>query len=157
MRILKARLLVAVCFMLAGLAACGFTPVYGTGSETAKVLSDIQVTAPNNREEYLLVRELEQKLGRNPAAQHVLKYSISLSEQGLELTGANRSHVLGKVSYQLVSEGSGQVVVSGFVDSFTAFYVKDQLSVAAQSDAIERLMRILADKIITDLSLKIPM
>ena len=142
---------------MVGLAACGFTPVYGTGSETGRILSDIHVTAPNNREEYLLVRNLEEQLGRNSGAEHVLRYNISLSQEGLGLTGANRAHVLGSVSYQLVSQGNGQVIASGSVDSFTAFYVKDQLSVAAQSDAIERLMKILADKLITDLSLKILM
>jgi len=142
---------------MVGLAACGFTPVYGTGSETGRILSDIHVTAPNNREEYLLVRNLEEQLGRNSSAEHVLRYNISLSQEGLGLTGANRAHVLGSVSYQLVSQGNGQVIASGLVDSFTAFYVKDQLSVAAQSDAIERLMKILADKLITDLSLKILM
>jgi LPS-assembly lipoprotein len=154
-RILRAGRFFAIVFMVVGLAACGFTPVYGTGSETAKVLTDIHVTAPNNREEYLLVRNLEQQLGRNPSAGHVLRYNISLSEQGLGLTGANRSHVLGRVDYQLVSQATGQVVASGLVDSFTAFYVKDRLSESAQSDATERLMQILADKLVTDLSLKV--
>ena len=157
MQTLRAGKFFAILVMMVGLAACGFTPVYGTGSETGRILSDIHVTAPNNREEYLLVRNLEEQLGRNSDAQHVLRYKISLSQQGLGLTGANRAHVMGSVSYQLVSQGNGQVIASGLVDSFTAFYVKDQLSVAAQSDAIERLMKILADKLITDLSLKIPM
>ncbi|MDF3351831.1 hypothetical protein HKX17_16920 [Sulfitobacter sp. KE34] len=157
MRTLRAGKIFAILIIIFGLAACGFTPVYGTGSETGRILSDIHVTAPNNREEYLLVRNLEEQLGRNSGAQHTLTYNISLSQQGLGLTGANRVHVLGSVSYQLVSQGNGQVIASGLVDSFTAFYVKDQLSVAAQSDAIERLMKILADKLITDLSLKILM
>ncbi|MEP2986048.1 MAG: LPS assembly lipoprotein LptE [Sulfitobacter sp.] len=157
MQTLRAGKFFAILVMMVGLAACGFTPVYGTGSETGRILSDIHVTAPNNREEYLLVRNLEEQLGRNSSAEHVLRYNISLSQEGLGLTGANRAHVLGSVSYQLVSQGNGQVIASGLVDSFTAFYVKDQLSVAAQSDAIERLMKILADKLITDLSLKILM
>lgn len=157
MRALRAGKFFAIFVIMVGLAACGFTPVYGTGSEAGRILTDIHVTAPNNREEYLLVRNLEEQLGRNSDAQHVLRYNISLSQQGLGLTGANRAHVMGSVSYQLVSQGNGQVIASGLVDSFTAFYVKDQLSVAAQSDAIERLMKILADKLITDLSLKIPM
>ena len=157
MPILRARKFFAILIMMVGLAACGFTPVYGTGSETGEILSDIHVTAPNNREEYLLVRNLEEKLGRNSSAQHVLRYNISLSEQGLDLTGASRVHVLGSVSYQLVSQDSGQVIASGMVDSFTAFYVKDRLSESAQRDATDRLMQILADKLITDLSLKIIM
>ncbi len=155
MRAPRSGQFLAIYLMLAGLAACGFTPVYGTGSEVGQVLSDIHVTAPNSREEYLFVRSLEEQLGRNPGAQHILRYNISLSEQGLDLVGASRSHVIGSVAYQLVSEDSGQVIASGSVDSFTAFHVKDRLSESAQSDATERLMKILADKLVTDLSLRL--
>lgn len=141
--------------MLSGLAACGFTPVYGTGSETGQILSDIHVAAPNNREEYLLVQKLEEQLGRNLNAQHVLRYNISLSEQGLGLARANRAQVLGSVRYELISESDGQVIVSGVVNSFTSFSVEDRLGKAAQSDASERLMKVLADKLVTDLSLRL--
>ena len=155
MRTPKLGTIFAIFLMLTGLAACGFTPVYGTGSKTGQILSDIEVAAPNSREEYLLVRDLEEQLGRNPTAAHILRYNLALSEQGLAITGASRSHVIGQVSYQLVSKSTGETIASGAVESFTAFLTKDNLSVAAQRDASERLMKILANKIVTDISLKL--
>ncbi|NUH63720.1 hypothetical protein HTT03_09755 [Sulfitobacter sp. S0837] len=157
MKVLRSGKILVICALLAGLPACGFTPVYGTNSETGAILSDIEVAAPNTREEYFLVRDLEEQLGRNLSAKHILNYDIELSEQGLELAGASRSHVLGRVSYQLISKSTGQTIASGAVESFTSFLTRDNLSVAAQRDASERLIKILADKLTTDISLKLLM
>lgn len=148
------RLLAAYALVIS-LAACGFKPVYGTGSEIGLTLSDIEVAAPHNRESYFFVQSLETRLGRSPTASLLLTYNISLSERGLDLRDSNRSHVIGNLSYQLTQKGDGQVRASGSVESFTAYSVPDNLHVALRDDAIERLMSILADKVISDLSAKI--
>ncbi|MFG6665307.1 hypothetical protein ACGYKB_18830 [Sulfitobacter sp. 916] len=157
MRRLKAIPVFAALVLIVGLAGCGFTPVYGTGSTVGQALSDIQLEAPNTREEYLFVRNMEQRLTRNPAAQTTLKYSISFSEKGLDLIGVSRSQLLGSVSYRLISQADGQVVASGSVESFTSFSPRDDFPLVAIRDARERLFQILADRVISDLTAKLAM
>lgn len=141
--------------MLASLVACGFTPVYGPDAKAGQTLSDIQVEPPNSREEYLFVRNIEERLGRNLSANNVLKHTISVSETGVDIFGAARSRVMGVVRYQLVSRDTGQVIVTGSVESFTGYSLDDNVFKAGKRDAAERLMKILADKTVTDLMLKL--
>ena len=146
------RRLRATCFSAAflaflGLAGCGFTPVYGTGSPIGQVLTDIQVAAPNNREDYMFVRSMEERLTRNPQGRKTLRYNLSLSEVGLDIIDVSRSQVLGKVTYELIDEANGEVVVSGSVESFTSFSTVDDFPTLMRNDAQERLINILADRV----------
>lgn len=154
---LRAAYLFITLFMIGGLAGCGFTPVYGTGSPIGQTLSDIQVAAPNTREEYMFVRSLEERLMRNPQAQKTLKYNISFSEVGLDIIDVSRSQILGKVSYQLVDEIDGKVVVSGSVESFTSFSTVENFPTLMRNNAQERLIDILADRVLSDLTAKLAM
>ena len=155
MQRIKAASVLAALTVIVGLAGCGFTPVYGAGSSVGRALSDIKLEAPNTREEYLFVRNMEQRLTRNPTAQTTLKYNISVAANGLDLMGANRSQLLGNVSYQLISQGDGQVIASGSVESFTSFSPLDNFPLVAISDARERLVNILADRVVSDLMAKL--
>lgn len=157
MQRLRAAYLFLSFFMIGGLAGCGFTPVYGTGSPIGQTLSDIQVAAPNTREEYMFVRSMEERLIRNPQAQKTLRYNVSLSEVGLDIRDVTRSQVLGKVSYQLFDETDGKVVVSGTVESFTSFSTVDDFPTVMRNSAQERLINILADRVMSDLTAKLAM
>ncbi|MFG6665391.1 hypothetical protein ACGYKB_19265 [Sulfitobacter sp. 916] len=157
MQRLRAACIFAMFSMMGGLAGCGFTPVYGTGSEIGQTLGDIRVAAPNNREEYMFVRNLEERLMRNPQAQKTLKYNLSLSEVGLDIMDVSRSQVLGKVSYQLFDDTDGKVVVSGTVESFTSFSTVDDFPSLMRNSAQERLLNILADRVMSDLTAKLAM
>lgn len=141
--------------MIVGLAACGFTPVYAPGSQTSQTLSDIRVASPSNREEYLFVRNVEDRLGRNPNAENVLRYKVWLIERRQGLIGANRSQIYGKASYQLVSPNDDKIIATGLVESFTGYSSEATLSQASQRDTKERLMTILADRVITDLTARL--
>jgi LPS-assembly lipoprotein len=149
--------ILAAFLALISLAACGFKPVYGTGSPIGEILSDIEVVAPVNHEEYLLVRSLEERLGRHSNARATLRYNLGLSEQGLGLSTTSRTQVHGTVGYQLVSNEDGTVMVSGSVTNFTSYASQRALYPARRADAVERLMSILADQVITDLSLRLNM
>ena len=45
-------------------AACGFTPVYGTGGSGEKLQNTVEVVEPDARDAYLLTRRIEERLGR---------------------------------------------------------------------------------------------
>ncbi|UWR39443.1 hypothetical protein [Sulfitobacter sp. W074] len=143
-------------FMLSGLAACGFEPIYASGSQIGKDLQNIKLMAPTSREEYIFSRSFEERLGRNMGASTTLRYNISIYDQGLDLSGVVRAQKIGNVTYQLIDEANGDVIASGRVESFTSYSSKDDLSVAAQSDASERLLIILADRVISRLTAQLP-
>jgi len=142
--------------MLFGLSACGFEPIYASGSQIGKDLHNIKLMAPTTREEYIFSRSFEERLGRNMGASTTLRYTISIYDQGLDLSGVSRVQKIGNVSYQLINEANGDVIVSGRVESFTSYSAKDDLSVAAQRDASERLLIILADRVIAKLTAQLP-
>lgn len=144
-----------ILVLLLGLAGCGFTPVYAPGSRDAQNLSNIRVAPPpNTRVGYLFVRDLEDRLGRNPNAELLLNHSIWVFEEGVEF-GVERAQVVGKVDYQLVSQSDNVVLATGSVESFTSYSSASLLYDSARRAAEERLMQILANKTITDLMVEL--
>lgn len=152
---LRAAPLLAMCVMIASLSACGFTPVYAPGTQIDQRFSEIEIAPPNNGFEYLLVRNLEERIGRNPSGDTMLEHTLIIFEEGLEILGAARSQTVGEVRYRLVSKDTGQVIATGSVKSFTAYTPNSQGLSATQRDTVERLMQILADRTISDLTLKL--
>ncbi len=58
-----------LAFLAAGaLGACGFTPVYGPGGTGEGLRGAITIAAPDDREGFELVKQLENRLGRNLSA-----------------------------------------------------------------------------------------
>lgn len=145
-----------VLLSLAALAGCGFTPALAPGGDAAGLFGQIEVDAPTDREGFLLVQRLEERLGRPDAPRYRLLASIRLSEDGVAITGdqvTTRFTVLGEVDFQLVELATDKVVTAGTVDSFTAYSTTGTTvaSLAAQRDARARLMVILADEIVARL------
>ena len=137
-----------------GLASCGFTPVYAPGSESAANLSDIRIAAPRNEQGYLFVREMEERLGRNSQASKFLKFNITIRGEGVE-SETERRRFVGAVSYELLDIRSQAVLARGSVDSFTGYSVSGGLIVSARQDAVQRLVVILADKLVQELIVKL--
>lgn len=138
------------------LGACGFTPVYGPSGSARDLLNAVEIDPPRDREGYVLVRHLEERLGRASAPRFGLSIAIQLSEERMAITADNvatRFNVLGKTTYALREMGDGEVIASGFVESFTGYSTTGSTAAtqAASRDARERLMTILGDKIITRL------
>lgn len=145
-------------FMLAPLAlvACGFQPVYGPGGTASALRGKVLVDAPDTAETYLLTRNLEDRLGRSSSPVYSLSVTPSLTNQGQAVTAAGditRFSLVGKASYQLRRLSDGLVVASGAVDNFTGYSATGSTveTLAAETDARERLMAILADQITTQL------
>ena len=139
------------------LAACGFTPVYGTDGTGAQLRGQVLVQEPSTQAGYLLTRELETQLGRSgPAARYALDLTIDTSEEGLAINAAGditRFNLIGRVDYALRDTTAGTVITSGRVQNFTAYSAIDTpvATLAAERDAVERLMLILSDQITTRL------
>ncbi|MBD3665668.1 LPS assembly lipoprotein LptE [Sulfitobacter aestuariivivens] len=138
------------------LAACGFQPVYGPGGSGAALRNRVLVDAPEDRESFLLVRELEERLGRAAVPAYGLSLTIATTQEGLAIDpegNTRRFNLLGAVDYALSDLATGQVVTSGRVENFTGYSATGTTvaTLAAEEDAQERLMNILADQIVTRL------
>lgn len=146
----RRRLLLAL--PLLALAACGFEPVYGPGGAGTALQNRVLVDAPEDRAGYILVRELEARLGRASQPAYGLALTPTTTEDGLAIDSEGnirRYNLLGSVAYALRDLGTGQIVASGNVESFTGYSATGTTVAtrAAELDAQERLMTILAERI----------
>jgi LPS-assembly lipoprotein len=155
MRFSRVTQILVTCTLIMNLVACGFTPVYKEGSQSAQTLSDIQVAAPSTREDYLFVRNMEERLGRNDNAKLLLAYNIQIYSEGIELYGAARARQVGVVRYRLITYDNNTTIATGVVDSFTGYDTDGLGYLRNRRNATERLMQILTDKTITDIIIKL--
>ncbi|MEX0282374.1 MAG: LPS assembly lipoprotein LptE [Arenibacterium sp.] len=141
---------------LAALAACGFTPVYGPGGQGRTLWGRVEFESGTTEESYLLVRNLEERLGRTSTGDFTLTADIRVSEEGQGVTeegNITRFSIVGRVDYEMRAHDSDEIVAQGNVENFTGYSATGTTveTLAAQSDARERLMQILADQVTTRL------
>ena len=134
------------------LAACGFTPVYGPGGTGTALQGKVLVDAPDDRDGYLLVRRLEERLGRAAQPEYRLSYTLGTAQQGQAVTATGditRYAIIANAQYTLRRADDDAIVASGRVRSFTGYSATGSTveTLAAERDARERLMVILADQI----------
>ncbi|THH36623.1 hypothetical protein E4Z66_06640 [Aliishimia ponticola] len=138
------------------LAACGFTPVYGPGGTGTKLRDNVLVAAPKDRNGYLLVRQIEERLGRPSSPAYNLSLTLQTETQGLGIDedgNIDRYNLIGAAGYVLSDAATGREVSSGTVNSFTGYSATGSTveTLASERDAYERLMVILGDQIVTRL------
>lgn len=138
------------------LAACGFQPVYGTKGHASGLLDQVVMDAPSDNSTYLMVRELEDRLGRVSQGTYGLSVSVAVEERsaGKTISGVtSRYDVIGDATYALRELGSGQVVTSGKARNYTGYSATGTTvaTLAAQTDSHERLMVMLTDQIMAQL------
>jgi LPS-assembly lipoprotein len=102
------------------------------------------------------VREVETRLGRAATPRWGLALTTTTTEDGLAIDSegnTRRYNLLGTTSYALRDLDSGQIVTSGKVESFTGYSATGTTVAtrAAELDAQERLMVILADLVVSRL------
>lgn len=139
-----------------GLAACGFAPAYGPGGAAEGLLDRVDVEAPVNRNEFELVERLEERLGRSREPAYRLSYSVATRALGLGITPDNvvsRFQLTGTVDFRLTDAATGAVLAEGEVTGFTAYSASGTTvsTVSSERDAHRRLMRLLADQLVTRL------
>lgn len=138
------------------LSACGFEPVYGTNGSGNGLRGAILADNPDTRREFSFVEQFEKRVGRAPAPSYTMTYAISVEETGLAITGSNditRYNLIGRSVYEIKNASTGEVILEGSVNGFTAYSASEQpvATLSSQEDAETRLMVILADKIVTRL------
>lgn len=143
-----------LCCVVVFVGACGFTPVYAPGSDTAVALADIELEEPKNEQGYLFAREMEDRIGRHANASKLLRYNITIRGEGVE-SDTERRRFVGAASYQLIDKSTLAVEQSGAVDTFAGYSVSDGLFITARQDAIKRLIVILADQMTRELTIKL--
>lgn len=134
------------------LAACGFTPAYAPGGAAAGLRGRIAVQEPDNRDTFLLVQQLEQRLGRAEAPTHELRYTVSTNSNtgGFTTDGdITRYQLFGSANWTLNKREGGGRVAGGTARSFTSWSTTGSTvaGLTAEEDAARRLMVILADQI----------
>lgn len=146
-------------FLIGGaalLGGCGFAPSYGTKGGAAGLLNQVEIEAPDDHLSYLLVRELEDRLGRTGGGKYTLSLGLEVERRSMAITidgRTNRYDLLGEVTYALHDKGTNEVITSGKVDNFTGYSTSGTTvaTLAGETDAQERLMTILAERIYTAL------
>ena len=70
------------------IAACGFQPVYAPGGAGSNLYGKVAVSAPNTVDSYLLVQNLEQRLGRSATSgsDYNLDVQVSAVVRGAAIT-----------------------------------------------------------------------
>lgn len=146
-----------VLWMLAApLAACGFTPAFAPGGPASGLQGSIRAADPVDKNGFDLVERLEERLGRPEAAPYALGYSIGTYAVGVGITPENattRYNLIGQVDWSLTN-AAGVLVTAGRAQNFTSYSATGSTvaGLAAEEDAAYRLMRILADQIVTRLT-----
>lgn len=141
---------------LAGLSACGFTPALGPGAPARAALGQIALPDPTDRNEYELVRRLEERLGRAQAPRWRLEWELAVERRDVGVTATQeitRTRLVGTLRYKLRSVRSGSTVTSGEVSAFDSFSnLGSTVSTASvERDAYRRLMVMLADRLVARL------
>ena len=141
---------------LLALAACGFQPVYGPGGTGTALQNSVAVDPPGEAYTYILVREVETRLGRPAQAKYGLALTVAPSLEGLAVDKANstrRYNLIAKAGFTLRDLETGQIVSSGNVENFTGYSATGSTvaTFAAERDARKRLMTMLADQIVNRL------
>lgn len=146
-----------VLLALLATGACGFTPALAPGAPTLALRDSITVTAPDTIAGFAIRSRLTDRLGQPSAPRFTLAINLdqALDVAALSQAGdALRYNVVGAAGW-ILRDAGGAVIGQGEVDGFTS-YAATGTTVATQAaatDAVGRLMVILADMVVTDLML----
>ena len=151
------RCFLAALPMLALVGACGFSPALGPGGSLAALRGRVRVADPNTRNDFALRDHLARGLGGASGPDLDLGYRLSTHERDAGITPdqvITRRQIDGQVTYVLTDQASGAVLAIGAVSGFTSYGTTGTTAstVFARDDALQRLMVILADQIITRLA-----
>lgn len=151
------HLLPALLLVFTG--ACGFQPVYAPVDGKYAEGGLIEVAAIDSRQGHMLRRALQQELavgvsGLTEKVTLVVNLDSNLSRLALQPDGAaSRSSILATGTYRLEGENTA---LSGRSTVEAGFLVPDSPygDIAAQTNAGDRAMRLLAKQIADDIRLK---
>ncbi|HEX6959023.1 MAG TPA: LPS assembly lipoprotein LptE [Ferrovibrio sp.] len=143
---------------LAGLAGCGFRPLYGqrgSGQGVVPEFAQVSIMQPDTRTDQEFRNTLLDMLtpeGSPEQPRYLLEYKITESVGSVFVTRSEtvtRSNLQVSVSYYLRDYQTGQYVVSGGASSQASFNqtVNDYANLVAERDARARALRDTAEQV----------
>jgi len=160
---MKRSLVLAAVFALSG---CGLHPLYQggrAGVAAEQGLGGVDVSAISGKAGWLMRDALVTRLGVAPsggAARYRLDVRLDDKLEGLGLLSndtVGRERRTLRARYQLVELAGGTVLLDATAGSDAGFDVvsSEYATVAAEQTALENLTRVVADKIVTSLAIKL--
>ena len=142
--------------LAAGLAACGFAPVYGPERGGLSLRGAVRTTEPDTAFGFAFTRQVEERLGLPTATRFDLDWSVAIDDTALAIDGANnitRFNLEGRLDWTLAPAGGGAPVLTGQEVAFTAYSATGSTisTLESERDARRRLAVILADKVVARL------
>ena len=152
----RARTLAAAALAVM-LAGCGLTPVHGVGGIGAGLWGTIRPADPEHLDDFTMVHALEERMGHAHTPRYRLDYQLDTNEAAHSITRSNdttRFNVQGTVRYSVIALKSDTVAGQGTVHASTTYLASGSpvATMSSQRDAKARLIRLLALKIVTRLS-----
>ena len=145
------------------LSACGLQPIYagGSGAGVVEGLSAVQVAPIEGRSGWLVATALEDRIslrGAQAAPRYRLDVQLDDSLESLGLLSDERvprERRILRARYQLVDLTTGAILrdASAGSDSGIDVVSSDYATIAAERAALERLSQVVADQIVTRVSL----
>lgn len=138
-------------------SGCGFRPVYGPAGSGAALDGATVVAQGGGPNDFTLARALQDRLGPpGNAPRFRLATILSIRAEQVAVTTAqstNRFNLVGTVDYVLTDIRTGATVRDGRIDGFNSYSaIGTSLATrTARADATDRLMVILADRVMADL------
>lgn len=146
---------------VAALGACGFTPAYGPGGAGTRLRGAVRLPDPSDADAFALNMRLSERLGPEVTPRYDLAYTLRVAVLGQAITPeqvTTRFALNGTVQFTLTDRASGTRITKGAVNAFTSYSATGTTiaTTAAESDARQRLMRMLADQLVTRLLGTVP-
>jgi len=145
------------------LSACGLQPIYagGSGAGVVEGLSAVQVAPIEGRSGWLVATALEDRIslrGAQAAPRYRLDVQLDDSLESLGLLSderVTRERRILRARYQLVDLTTGAILLDASAGSDSGIDVvsSDYATIAAERAALERLAQVVADQIVTRVSL----
>lgn len=160
----RAAFPMAVAAALA-LAGCGLSPMYAGGGSghVAKGLADVAVTPIAGRAGWLMRNALNDRLGGARDTGNARYRLDVILDDNLEGLGLLTDDTIGRerrtlrARYQLVDNASGEILLDATAGSDAGIDVvsSEYATIAAEQTALENLARDVADRIVTQLALRL--
>lgn len=160
---MSAARIIAIALAAASLSGCGFRPLYAKQESGARgYIGPITIDTIPGKSGFELQSELENLLTVERADTPPKRLSITLTEQFTRVAlrideASNRADLILVADYVLYDE-TGKPLVRGQSDSIASYEVPLSSSfgeVSAENDARERAATLLAERIRTELSLRL--
>lgn len=139
--------------LLLPLAACGFTPAFGTKGPAEKLLGTVRTADPTDKNSFDFVQRMDERLGRPTNPLYDLAYVITTNPVGVGITpggATTRYNLTGGLDWTLTRRADKLRIAGGHIDNFTSYSATGSsvAGLTAAEDANLRLMRLLADAVV---------